>query len=378
MMVPVISFFTGGGFLDIGLHRAGFRAVWTNENNSAFADMYESAMAGLRAATEDDTLPVTVSSRKSIEELSAKVVMREALPKGRPELFGVVGGPPCPDFSSGGVHAGGSGINGRLTKLYVEMVRKLSPDFFIMENVSGLHDVKKHRRFLSSLIKVLREKANYAVDLRVLNALELGVPQSRERLFVVGFKKATAIAAAGKEAVSKTEGWLPWPTVAKYVGARHLSWPGTSPFGGTPACPEGIPAELTVFPSLQGNGDPELLPNGKEFFNAYSKKFWTRAEGDVSAKSFKRLHRHRFSPTVWYGNQEVHLHPWKPRRLSVREALRIQTVPDEYVLPADQPLSAKFKMICNGVPCVMAEEIGRSVMAFLRRAKEAAGHGPRR
>jgi len=62
----------------------------------------------------------------------------------------------------------------------------------------------------------------------------------------------------------------------------------------------------------------------------------------------------------------------------VREALRIQTVPDEYVLPADQPLSAKFKLICNGVPCVMAEELGRSVMGFLLRAKETASHGPRR
>jgi len=378
MKIPVISLFTGGGFLDIGLHQAGFRAVWANENNSAFADMFESAMVRLRAATKDNSLPTMISSRQSVEELSTKRVIREAFPKGRPELFGVVGGPPCPDFSNGGAHAGGSGVNGRLTKLYMEMVRGLRPDFFIMENVSGLHDVKKHRRFLSSLIKVLRKKASYAVDLKVLNALELGVPQSRERLLVVGFKKARAIAGAGREAVSKIEGWFPWPTVAKYVGARHLNWPGTSPFGESPTRPEGIPAELTVFPSLQGNGDPELLPNGKEFFNAYSKKFWTRAEGDVSAKSFKRLHRYRFSPTVWYGNQEVHLHPWKPRRLSVREALRIQTVPDEYVLPADQPLSAKFKLICNGVPCVMAEELGRSVMRFLKRAKRAAGHGTSR
>jgi len=378
MKVPVISFFTGGGFLDIGLHRAGFRAVWTNENNSAFADMYEFAMAGLRSATKDRSLPMTVSSRKNMHELTAKGVMREAFPKGRPDLFGVVGGPPCPDFSSGGAHAGGGGINGRLTKLYMEMVRSLRPDFFIMENVSGLYAVKKHRRFLSSLIRMLRVKADYAVDLRVLNALELGVPQSRERLFVVGVKKATAIAGAGKEAVSKTEGWFPWPSVAKYSRARHLNWPSTSPFGGTPPNLDGIPAELTVLPSLQGDGDPELLPNGKEFFNAYSEKFWTRAEGDVSAKSFKRLHRHRFSPTVWYGNQEVHLHPWKPRRLSVREALRIQTVPDEYVLPADQPLSAKFKLICNGVPCLMAEELGWSVMAFLKRAQRTNGDGSRR
>src|SRR5690606_28144652 len=96
------------------------------------------------------------------------------------------------------------------------------------------------------------------------------------------------------------------------------------------------------------------------------KKFWQIDEGDVSGKSFKRLHRYRYSPTAWYGNNEVHIHPWKPRRLSVREALRIQTVPDEYILPVDFSLTDKFKMITNGVPCRLAEHLAQSIMTFLR------------
>ena len=107
------------------------------------------------------------------------------------------------------------------------------------------------------------------------------------------------------------------------------------------------------------------FPNGKEYFNSYSEKFWLRDEGDVSGKSFKRLHRYRYSPTAWYGNREVHLHPWKPRRLSVREALRIQSVPDEYVLPPEQCLSVKFQLICNGVPCRMAELLGINLKNFI-------------
>jgi DNA (cytosine-5)-methyltransferase 1 len=370
MRVPLISFFTGGGFLDLGLHRAGFRTVWTNEYNSAFADMYESAMLGLCAARADTGLPTKVSCRKSIADLSAREVLQEAFPKGRPGLFGVVGGPPCPDFSNGGAHAGGEGSSGKLTRLYMAMVRDLRPDFFIMENVSGLCRVKKHWLFLSSQIAVLQGRG-YAVDHHVLNALELGVPQSRERLFVVGFKKTLASVALGHAVKGAVEGWFSWPNRPEYAGARSLVWPTVSPFGGSPLRPEGIPLELMVYPSLQGGVDPEVLPNGLEFFQSYSKKFWERAEGDVSAKSFKRLHRFRFSPTVWYGNQEVHLHPWKPRRLSVREALRIQSVPDDYVLPAEMPLSAKFRLICNGVPCTMAEDMGRAVMAFLVRAGAA-------
>jgi DNA (cytosine-5)-methyltransferase 1 len=84
-------------------------------------------------------------------------------------------------------------------------------------------------------------------------------------------------------------------------------------------------------------------------------------EGDVSRKSFKRLHRWRFSPTAAYGNNEVHLHPTLPRRLTVREALRIQSVPDTYILPEDMPLTHKFKTIGNGVAVKLAYAVACSI-----------------
>lgn len=372
MRIPVISFFTGGGFLDIGLHQAGFQIVWTNEHNNTFADFYEAAMTGLRRKWADESLLDKVSSRESISRLRHRQIMAAAFPQGRPELFGVVGGPPCPDFSNGGVHAGSEGKNGRLTGVYFRIIRELRPDFFIVENVPGLYLISKHRTYLKSQIALLRKEGGYAIDYAILNALELGVPQNRDRLFVVGFRKRLAFSAVGRPLRRSETGWFPWPKVAKYNGVKSLHWPTATPYGSTPKLPEGIPIELTVYPALSGNGNPERLPNGREYYNSYSRKFRLRAEGDVSAKSFKRLHRYRFSPTAWYGNQEVHLHPWKPRRLSVREALRIQSVPDEYVLPKNQPLSAKFKMISNGVPCAMAREIGNSTIAFL-----AARHKPR-
>lgn len=378
MRIPLISFFTGGGFLDIGLHQAGFQVLWTNEPNPQFADMYEAAMLALREAWDDSSIPSKVDSRRSITRVKAAEIMATTFGSGRPPLFGVVGGPPCPDFSNGGTHAGSEGTSGRLTGAYVRMIRDLQPDFFLMENVPGLYRTRKHRAYLISQLSRLEKDGTYAIDCSVLNALELGVPQNRERLFVVGFRSQLASAAAAHCVEPRHRGWFPWPVHARYAGARLLQWPTVAPFGCTPKRPKHIPLELTVFPALRGNGDPEELPNGTEHFNSYSRKFWTRDEGDVSAKSFKRLHRYRFSPTVWYGNQEVHLHPWKPRRLSVREALRIQSVPDEYVLPADQPLSAKFKMICNGVPCAMAREIGKAILAFLTKASEGPANGTTR
>lgn len=92
----------------------------------------------------------------------------------------------------------------------------------------------------------------------------------------------------------------------------------------------------------------------------------TFAEGDDSRKCYKRIHRWRYSPTAAYGNNEVHLHPYKARRMSVAETLAIQSLPKEFVLPPDIPLSAKFKTIGNGVPYVAAKGIADTLKAFLK------------
>jgi DNA (cytosine-5)-methyltransferase 1 len=82
-------------------------------------------------------------------------------------------------------------------------------------------------------------------------------------------------------------------------------------------------------------------------------------------KSFKRLHRWRYSPTACYGNNEVHLHPYLPRRISVAEALALQSMPTKFALPTDMPLSKAFKTIGNGVPFLAALGLARSVRAVL-------------
>ncbi len=368
MAIPVLSFFTGGGFFDLGFKQAGFRISWTNELCPAFVTLYEHGMSSWLSSLSGNTTKARIANAGSICDLSARLVLEEAFDDPRPVEFGVIGGPPCPDFSNGGTHAGGNGSNGQLTSVFVDMICSLWPSFFVIENVAGLYRFHKHRAFLNRKVSQLREHG-YAVDYKILNALELGVPQNRERLFVVGFKKSMAQRAIGRKLTTDETGWYPWPTIKAYADAKSLPWPTTSPFGKKPDKPMEIPIELSVYPVLVGNGDPEKIANGKEFFNAYSSKFKRIPEGDIARKSFKRLHRYRFSPTAWYGNQEVHLHPWKARRLSVREALRIQTVPDEYILPDGESLSAKFKMICNGVPCVMAFHVASSVRSFLKKAR---------
>lgn len=370
--ISVLSFFSGGGFLDLGFEQAGFDVAWSNENDPAFADMYEYGISAWRKSLGRRPQLAKVSNRKGIEDLKPASVLREAFGNALPSVFGVIGGPPCPDFSNGGTHNGHRGENGKLTKNFVDAICGIQPHFFLIENVAGLYHFQKHRAFLERQIDTLRTIGNYAVDFKILNALELGVPQYRERLFVIGVRKKIANGALGRRLGGAEVGWFPWPHDPRYADARSLKWPGPSKFGRKPRLPSDVPLELTVYSALTSNGDPEKIENGRDLFEPYSDKFWTRDEGDVSGKSFKRLHRYRYSPTAWYGNQEVHLHPWKPRRLSVREALRIQSVPDAYVLPEGYSLSAKFKLVGNGVPCRMAELLGIQLHNFISQGQKAS------
>jgi DNA (cytosine-5)-methyltransferase 1 len=278
----------------------------------------------------------------------------------------LIGGPPCPDFSVGGKNRGGEGDRGKLTEVFVERVLEILPSFFVLENVKGLISTRKHRAFLDAL--KLRLDQKYTVHERVLNALDFGVPQDRERVFVVGVLRS---ADRSRRPKSKSQSNFRWPFSDRYRNSKaRYSWPSDSPFGANVEKPKGIPLELTVWGSIGNAAELRQLPNGEDMFRPKSGKFLLIREGDDHRKSFKRLHRWRYSPTVAYGNNEVHLHPTEPRRISVREALRLQTVPDRYAFPSDIPLSAKFKMVGNGVPVKMAQAVAFSLAALFEEVDQ--------
>ncbi|HEY9296395.1 MAG TPA: DNA cytosine methyltransferase, partial [Phormidium sp.] len=98
-------------------------------------------------------------------------------------------------------------------------------------------------------------------------------------------------------------------------------------------------------------------------------RFKSVEEGDTSKKSYKRLHRWRYSPTACYGNNEVHLHPYKTRRISVAEALAIQSLPKNFYLPPYLPLNILFKTVGNGVPYLAAQALAQTILDYLEISK---------
>lgn len=343
--LPILSFFSGAGFLDIGFIKTGFDVVWSNEFNKEFARAYRCGLTNIHQRRS----PTMCLNTESIISLSPETVIHEAFQgNGKPPVFGVIGGPPCPDFSSAGKNRGGEGDNGKLSQVYVNYLIALKPTFFLFENVPGLVKTKKHRKFFDGLYDQL--KVHFALDWQIINALDFGLPQDRDRLFLVGVTKDWI----GLEGKDLRKGWFPWPQPIYKNAKRQFNWPDISAFGSEPPNPMDIPSILTVEHAIGNLEEILSLPNGGEGFSPKSDKFLTVAEGDVFRKSFKRLHRYRYSPTAAYGHNEVHLHPTQPRRLTVREALRLQGVPDSFVFPEDMSLSNKFKMIGNGVPVNLA------------------------
>jgi DNA (cytosine-5)-methyltransferase 1 len=361
--IPALSFFTGAGLLDMGFEQNGFEIVWSNENHPQFVELYAHGYTCWRRS-RGIKKPATISKNISIDTLDARSIRRQAFGSKVPAVFGIVGGPPCQDFSFGGLHAGARGRRGRLTKVFFDLLLDVKPTFFVVENVPGLYRSVKHRRYIENILHGVKD--HYFVDWRILNSLDFGVPQHRERLFIVGLAKRSLTNTCKDSANQLREDWFPWPVNEKYSDALNaFPWPGTNRFGARPHSRKGIPPDLCVGTYMLKDHELDTVANAKDVFNAYSEKFHTIREGDTAGKSFKRLHRFRYSPTACYGNNEVHLHPWKPRRLSVREVMRIQGVPDSYALPEGGSLSTKFRFIGNGVPVPLAAAVAQSMRKCL-------------
>jgi len=362
--LKIFSFFSGSGFLDLGFEKSGFQIELVNEYFPPFMDAYKYSREKMKMRQPQYgyfNIDINDFLLYRYEEINN--YLEEARKDG--SLVGFIGGPPCPDFSVAGKNRGRNGENGKLSLSYVTMITRLKPDFFLFENVKGLWRTAKHREFFEELKRKLF-RAGYSTAERLTNALEYGVPQDRDRILLFGVKKELL----GDHRKGNNLLGFNWEMFQTHTmeEIQNIAWPTTNAFvADVPTqCPVGVPKSMTVEYWFRQN-DVENHPNSKDHFKPRGglQRFGAIDEGDVSKKSYKRLHRWRYSPTVAYGNNEVHLHPYKVRRISAAEALSLQTLPKEFVLPAKMTLTNKFKTIGNGVPFLLALGVAKTIKAYL-------------
>jgi DNA (cytosine-5)-methyltransferase 1 len=376
----ILSLFTGGGFLDIGFFNNGFQVKEAIEIEKAFIYGHNSGLKNYFQYSENayikNKLVVNKPIERQVDASDEEEINRLGIE--HHNITGIVGGPPCQDYSTGGKNAGATGNRGKLIFSYYKIVEQVMPQFIFFENVTGLVNTKVHKEEGFDLLLSKLKELGYEIWYDILNSLEYGLPQDRPRVVLVGFRRdvveslmdAGYILEKDNEKLKSGIGEnviFRWPTL-KYINPKKQKWPAKWAFGSPikqkelNALPEKY-SELMIARAVEGLTND--IPNQNEHFKPKSIRFKSIEEGDTNRKSFKRLHRFRYSPTVAYGNNEVHLHPTEPRRLTVREALRLQTVPDTYILPQDMTLTAKFKMISNGVPTKKAELIAKEIRRTL-------------
>ncbi|WP_299591533.1 DNA cytosine methyltransferase [uncultured Microbulbifer sp.] len=175
-----IDLFAGAGGLSLGLEQAGFDVVAAVEIDPVHASVHKY------------NFPHCSVLPQSVETVSGQIIRKAAGLKANTKINLVAGGAPCQGFSMIGQRALDDPRNG-LVREFIRIVEELKPSYFLFENVKGL-TVGKHKKFLEEIISEM-ESIGYQVlkPWRVLNAKHFGVPQSRERLFLIGANKGLSL-----------------------------------------------------------------------------------------------------------------------------------------------------------------------------------------
>ena len=171
----VLSFFTGAGGLDLGFEQAGFETAYATDHDP-------DSCRTLRLNTGKHLNPGIIIECADILRLNPS-----ALPS---DIDLVIGGPPCQSFSASGRRAGGAAgrldQRGNLFQAYCRIIAQVQPEAFVFENVRGILGTNKGEDWRA--IVAAFGKLGYTISYRLLDALDYGAPQQRERMFLVGHK----------------------------------------------------------------------------------------------------------------------------------------------------------------------------------------------
>ena len=347
MRVRTVSLFSGAGGLDFGAIMAGAEIVWANDMMKEACETYK-ANIGLHIVQGD--LNEHIEDIKNLSNVDL-----------------VIGGPPCQGFSVAG-KMDADDERSKLIWKYVDVVSLLKPRAFVMENVKALGEIARWKDVRNKLLSRFKE-LGYSVNYIVLNACDFDVPQSRERVFFVGFKSEECKDLDLVQMTSK------YAKKAKTVreALRVLDKAGTgnnsnvcrakvtlaakpilrkSPYAGMLFNGMGRPTRIdgysaTLPASMGGNKTPiidekELYDGATPWILDYHKK--------VSSNS---------------GFAEFKPAPSFMRRMTIAEAAVLQTFPLEYKFSGSQ--SKIYTQIGNAVPCNLARAIVKMVIDVLTK-----------
>ena len=371
----MVDLFAGCGGLSLGLEQAGFTPWFVNEIVETFCNTYKK-----NHELSDDHYYVG-----DINELNSNIEKYEEY---LTDITLVCGGPPCQGFSMANRQRILDDPRNQLYKAYLTFLSHVRPKFFIMENVKGM--ANKIEEIKQNFKDFLGDE--YLFDYMLLKAQDYGVPQNRERFIMIGNRMGIEPKDIFEEIFKQKrpaftlrdalEG-LPHLEARAEKGAKDIE---NEKSGLTVRDFEYVDSEFYHFINddrkitklynhknrYNNERDIEIyrrLPQGANSLHEsiadimpYSRR------NDIFKDKYFKLDENQICKTITSHMKfdcNMYIHPWEARGLSPREAARIQTFPDDYILTGAQNLW--YAQVGNAVPVKLAKAIGVGIMNFIEK-----------
>jgi DNA (cytosine-5)-methyltransferase 1 len=329
--IRTLSLFSGGGGLDIAFHDCGFEIVQMIELEAKYVQ----------------TLNHNSQPGKRLENSSALCIdIREYSPHPDLKVDFIIGGPPCQTFSAAGRRASGvagtSDARGTLFQEYVRILKTLQPKGFLFENVYGITGAQNGEAWKE--IQAAFKQAGYTLHFRVLDAADYGVPQHRERLFIVGLREGSyqfPYPTHGPD----SPGCEPFYTAGEAVAGADISEADEGIGGRYGHLLSDIPPGLNYSFYTEEMGHPQPVFSWRSKFS----DFLYKADPQMPVRTIKAQ-----------GGQYTGPFSWDNRRFTLAELKRLQTFPDDYEIVGNRQVG--IEQIGNSVPPQLGRILALSIL----------------
>ncbi|WP_323707120.1 DNA cytosine methyltransferase [Mammaliicoccus vitulinus] len=370
----LIDLFSGAGGLSLGLSQAGFKIIFANDIDKSALRTYSFNHP------EVDGRNITLGG---IEKLTSKIHNYVNEP-----IDLIVGGPPCQGFSNANRQRLIDDPRNELYKYYVDIVHKLNPKYFIMENVRGMAKVSDQ-----VITDLNSNNIKYDIDYRILNAKDLGIPQNRERLIFIGVREdisrkeslyvndiferisnknydsvtlIEAISDLKNLEASRIKNSTKGDELSGYIIAENHSLDRSKYVD---KINENNENTFIYNHKARFNNDRDIeifsrmLPGDKSDSPRIADIMPYKSRNHIFKDKYYKLLPNKYCKTITSHMKfdcNMYIHPFQSRGLTPREAARVQSYPDNYFFLG--AYTKTYQQIGNSVPPKMGKIIGENIL----------------
>lgn len=367
----LIDLFAGCGGLSTGFEMAGYSIPLAIEKDAWASETYKKNHPNTKVITEDIT---------QVKELN------NLLDNKNITIDGIIGGPPCQGFSLSGNRDKNDPRNSLFME-FVRFVKYFNPKFFVMENVKGILSMKtKNNDNVKDIIKEQFINANYKVEIFILNAAEFGVPQSRERVFFIGYKNSYNFTRKdiepkgflfGDNQITIEQAIMDLPQIKAREGKEEMEYESGPQNSyqkwirnGSTKVYNHIAMKHTdrLVERFSHIGFGQSVADVSEEHQQRKRGDAGKISGKVYSQNNMRPYPNKPSPTIPASFQSNFVHPFINRNYTAREGARLQSFPDTYIFQGKRTTMSweknlsQYQQIGNAVPPLLAKGIALKIL----------------